>query len=116
LGSVDMHLNDVTCFDVYVADYSLLMVKWRVLLLVGHRLITPFCCVTNVLLHLKGPLAVQLPAFIQRSVGPSALLLASCNWWACLKRAVLMERLSSGDCCDEERSLVWWLVAFALRI
>jgi hypothetical protein len=27
LGSVDMQLNNVTCFDVCVADYSLLMVK-----------------------------------------------------------------------------------------
>jgi hypothetical protein len=31
------------------------------------------------------------------------------------KRAILVEQLSSGDCCDEERSLVWWMVAFALR-
>jgi hypothetical protein len=31
------------------------------------------------------------------------------------RRAVLVERLSSGDGCDEEWSLVWWMVAFALR-
>jgi hypothetical protein len=42
LGSVDMRSKDGTGFDVCVADYSLLMVKRCVLLLVGGGLITPF--------------------------------------------------------------------------
>jgi hypothetical protein len=31
------------------------------------------------------------------------------------KRAIVMEWLSSDDHRDEERSLVWWMVALALR-
>lgn len=31
------------------------------------------------------------------------------------KRTVLMMRLNIGDRCDEDKGLVWWVVAFALR-
>jgi hypothetical protein len=57
-------------------------------------------------------LYTELLLYCWSIIGQLAELVGVACWG---KRAVLMELLSSGDCCDEERSLVWWEVAFALR-
>jgi hypothetical protein len=80
-----------------VLYHAMLLLSWavwicsqtRLLLSNSQRTCTPFGgsqtnysfqCFTDILLLLNGLLAVQQPTFIQRSVGPSALPLATHSW------------------------------------